>query len=276
MTKETFLACLESPSMSVNLDMKLLSQLSDVHSYSSTVQMVYAKILRSTNSIYFEDQLKKTALVASDRRKLYQLIVSEPSQKIDFQNKNAKANNADVINSENETKNIISESNDSLDDTIVASAVNASIQKELLEMEEKSLIDLAEEISHKKLAEQNESEVQKEASLPKELPSKLSFNNWLHAGSSQVHNKNDEIRQLVDQYVPAKSEQKQFYSASKMAAKSLIDQEEIVTETLAKIYADQGNTAKAIAAYKRLSLKFPEKSVLFAGRIKDLEKLKPK
>ena len=96
MTKETFLACLESPSMSANLDIKLLSQLSDVHSYSSTVQMVYAKILKSTNSIYFEDQLKKTALVASDRRKLYQLIVSESSQKIDFQNKNTKVNDADI------------------------------------------------------------------------------------------------------------------------------------------------------------------------------------
>lgn len=272
MTKETFLACLESPSMSANLDIKLLSQLSDVHSYSSTVQMIYAKVLKSTNSIYFEDQLKKTALVASDRRKLYQLIVSESSQKIDFQNKNTKVNDADIIHSEEETKIAVPESDDSLDDAIVASAINASIQKELLEMEEKSLIDLAEEISHKNLANQKAPGVQKE----EPLPSKLSFSNWLHAGTSQPDLNNDEIRQLVDQYKPTKSEQKQFYSASKMAAKSLIDQEEIVTETLAKIYADQGNTAKAIAAYKRLSLKFPEKSVLFAGRIKDLEKLKPK
>ena len=59
-----------------------------------------------------------------------------------------------------------------------------------------------------------------------------------------------------------------------MAAKSLIDEGEIVTETLAKIYADQGNYVKAIQAYRTLCLKIPEKSVLFAARIKELEKLK--
>lgn len=270
MTKETFHACLEAPSTSAQLDMTLLRQLSEVHSYSSTVQMLYSKMLRTTNSIYFEDQLKKTALVASDRRKLYQLIVSESSQSKDFENIDHD------IKTDGEIRPINQETTDSLDNSIMASAIDASIQKELLEIEEQSLNDLAKEISNKKLTADNKTQNQVEKSVPTEFPSKLSFKNWLHAGTSHLEEKNIEIRQLVDQYVPANSEQKQFFSASKMAAKSLIDQEDIVTETLAKIYADQGNTDKAISAYKRLSLKFPEKSVLFAGRIKDLEKFKTK
>jgi hypothetical protein len=45
----------------------------------------------------------------------------------------------------------------------------------------------------------------------------------------------------------------------------------MISETLARIYAQQGNIPKAIDAYKRLSLKIPEKSSYFAALIKDLE-----
>jgi len=47
----------------------------------------------------------------------------------------------------------------------------------------------------------------------------------------------------------------------------------LVTETLAKIYAQQKHYQKAIEAYKNLSLKFPEKSTYFAGQIEKLKKL---
>ena len=46
-----------------------------------------------------------------------------------------------------------------------------------------------------------------------------------------------------------------------------------VTETLARIYAQQKHYKKAIQAYENLSLKFPEKSTYFAGQIEKLEKL---
>ena len=48
--------------------------------------------------------------------------------------------------------------------------------------------------------------------------------------------------------------------------------EEMVTETLASIYTDQMLYHKAIAAYKKLVLKFPEKSLYFADKIEQLEK----
>lgn len=61
--------------------------------------------------------------------------------------------------------------------------------------------------------------------------------------------------------------------------KTLVDQsvkedEELVTETLASIYFQQKNFDKALDAYKKLSLKYPEKSVYFAGRIEEIELLK--
>ena len=55
---------------------------------------------------------------------------------------------------------------------------------------------------------------------------------------------------------------------------SVKEDEELVTETLASIYFQQKNFDKALDAYKKLSLKYPEKSVYFAGRIEEIELLK--
>lgn len=56
------------------------------------------------------------------------------------------------------------------------------------------------------------------------------------------------------------------------AKKSSEDRDELVTETLASIYTDQMLYHKAIASYKKLMLKFPEKSRYFASKIEQLEK----
>lgn len=55
---------------------------------------------------------------------------------------------------------------------------------------------------------------------------------------------------------------------------SLEEDPDIVSETLAAIYAEQGYVGKAIKMYKKLGLIFPEKSCYFADQIKELKKIK--
>lgn len=55
---------------------------------------------------------------------------------------------------------------------------------------------------------------------------------------------------------------------------SLAESDEIITETLAKIYFDQKKYEKALNAFEKLSLKYPEKSIYFASQIEKIEKLK--
>ncbi len=58
-----------------------------------------------------------------------------------------------------------------------------------------------------------------------------------------------------------------------ISEESVKENEHLITDTLANIYLKQGNYAKAIFAYEKLCLKYPEKSVYFAGQITEIKKL---
>ena len=62
------------------------------------------------------------------------------------------------------------------------------------------------------------------------------------------------------------------YAAGNMAKESLEEDVNLVTETMAKLYVKQGKLDKARKAYKKLIELYPEKSVYFAGQLKNLNK----
>ena len=63
------------------------------------------------------------------------------------------------------------------------------------------------------------------------------------------------------------------YQLNLILAKESIDENKMpVSETLAKIFALQGNYPKSIYVYEQLILIFPEKKSFFATQIKNLKK----
>ena len=68
---------------------------------------------------------------------------------------------------------------------------------------------------------------------------------------------------------------KEFFSPNQVAKESLSENNSLMTETLAKVYLEQGHLDKAITAYEILSLKYPQKSSLFANQIKAIKQINP-
>lgn len=89
----------------------------------------------------------------------------------------------------------------------------------------------------------------------------------------QVKRREDPIlEKFIKEEPQIKPPGSQKLNTENKARKSAEDPNDLVSETLAHIYVDQMLFEKAIATYKKLSLKFPEKSTYFADQIRELKK----
>ena len=166
--------------------------------------------------------------------------------------------------------------------------------------EEKLNTQIQSEINRGIIQSYVETDIIKTPELHKEEPKEpVSFTDWLNrvkkeSGTIQKTevkiNKEPEIlpktdkkpsffdqnKGIIDKIIESdpgriKLGNQKFFTPNVDAKQSLLENEHLVTETLAKIYALQGNNSKAIRAYEILSLKFPQKSVYFATLIEKLK-----
>jgi hypothetical protein len=169
---------------------------------------------------------------------------------------------------------------ETLSGTYISTAIDASIQIEI-EQVPAPLSESAQAEEQLETEAENLRESQAE-------PSELSFSAWLKKSGKHeappaqdplLEKQNEEKKhketELIEKFIKEEPRiskpKKEFYSPVSMARQSVIEDLDFVTETLAGIYAKQGNTSKAIRAYQTLSLRYPEKKLYFASLIEKLE-----
>ncbi|MGB0403115.1 MAG: hypothetical protein ACPGEG_03395 [Salibacteraceae bacterium] len=272
----------------------------------SLFQTLKAKQLQLLSDPDYRKQLKKAAIFSPNRKVLYENLIQpkvveqieavqansaskEPEEIIDTKVQKAVVENVLVDSAESKTtekpvaklEDVDSEKERKLlEQEILNHAISSSI---LLESSE-TIEEAEEETPSEKV---NETVVKTE--LPENYDS-LGLLDWLKVDQPKTIEKTEPVADptsLISNFIkksPSRIEidvdkhtyvnierpKQEFFSPENMAKMSLMEDEDLVTETLAKIYADQGNFAKAKKAYKKLSLKFPEKSNYFARLIKEL------
>jgi hypothetical protein len=246
---------ISSPEKATDDELSYLFQLSKKHQYAGICYVIIAKILRSQNRTGFDNILRSAALRINNRAYLFNIIQNSPKtesspivkpeiktkEKKDFEPTEQKKEDENLLE-QNIYSNLIS---NELIHEINNPEEPASLSPEI----EKNPVDEKEEINEKTL---------------------MPFEFWLYKSppinATKKERTVDEILKSLEDRKTSK-DKKQFFSPSEAAKKSLIDEEEMYTETLAEIYIKQGNYPKAIKIYEQLMMSIPEKKLFFASRI---------
>jgi hypothetical protein len=283
-------------------------ELIDLYPYASTFSILYLKSLSNSRDIRLDNELEKFAFRINDRSVLYKLIHSQPAEQIldeeqiaEIISKEQIEKSIDTIEKleEGEIK-VISESiesepeeivdiqetetieeeeqvveQDELDKLITSAALASTyVEKELESLPEiKKEVEITQKIEEEEKTETIQVTISvKENSIESNSPK--SFMDWLKASSNSIQEETEEEDQeeRKPEYYTFEKPKKEFFSPSKKAKESLDENKMPVSETLAKIFALQGNFSKAIYVYEQLILIFPEKKPFFATQIKNLKK----
>ncbi|TDQ33336.1 hypothetical protein [Zeaxanthinibacter enoshimensis] len=308
MNVSDFTYLLQNPESLVSpVQTKQLEDVLEEYPYFQAARAVHLKGLRNLNSFKYNNALKITAAYTADRDVLFDLITSKDflqntiadtisGKKLPLVEKEVEAE--EVTAEPGSTQEMIEASTDEPlprsikdADNILDPALFKSLDPEV----DKSLDE-----AKKKAAE----ELQLGQPLPFTRKEKYSFAEWLQltslkkdpaaklqeekeeetppentAGESTEQDESlsrEEKFELIDKFIknnPKIDRQPESLPKVDIKASTKLDKAELMTETLAKVYLEQGKYKNAIQAYKILSLKYPEKSSFFADRIKAVKKL---
>lgn len=262
MNKSVIYNCIEFPQGRALTYENELKELTTSYPYFQTAQLLLAFSLKSNEDYRFSKQIRKASIQTYDRKALWQLLNAEIK----------------THSNENEEKKI----------EIV---LEKTIVKEVVEN-----VDSLNKEDSKKLETQNPmfSLLKEEESLVPEKNTAKEENNTFHTFSEWLQLKKSgtnlnvpkvtketienpkNSNELIEKFINtepriSKPTKATFFSPQVMAKKSIEENDEIVSETLASIYAAQGDVQRATKVYKKLGLLNPEKSAYFAALIKKLE-----
>lgn len=274
---------IEKPELLSEDQLNSLQTLTEEYPYCQTAHLLFAKCLKKAKDRRFDEQLHITSGYVNNRVVLYDLIHLEDKdlQHLEEEIKALqKKEHVPVAKKEEDTvkdegEPVINNKKD-IEEKRADSDIDyqAKHDLEILEKNYQASVMadsfLTPETDKEKEADQLSFKPEISQS---EIPEKQSFSDWLNAYSDYPPESisEEKPKEETEESITTDTSKKPFYSAAHMAKKSVEENDEIISETLAKIYVAQNHIEKAIKAYEILSLKNPEKSSYFASQIKTLK-----
>ncbi len=240
MISQQFVKYLSDPGLVDSKSLQLFEDLLTQYPYCQSGQLLYAFNLYAESDEQYPEQLKKVAAYAGDRSILRELIgYAKSIQTIPVPRQQAQVDlplpePPPVIQTE---WLLHPEPVAPLTSENSAPSYERLTQEELLAIVNKRLREIAAE---------SDSE------------------NHLHLSKASL------IERFIQDEPRISKPNTTFFNPTDSAIRSNFDEEEIVSETLAQLYAQQGNITKAIHIYEKLSLLNQEKSRYFAAQIEKL------
>lgn len=278
MNRQQFSEFVRNPDGIATDTLKMLEDLVKRYPYCQTGQILFTYKLFKEEHLQYHSQLKKAAAYAGDRRRLKELIDSGKGGLVMPQAKEG----SDV------------------DDILTAEPVSAQPQPEVLPGEQVVGVVLPLETIVPDVNPDEPTELEIVVLMPAMNEEKMEDDLPVSSGRmsreellaivrkrlAEINMEKDLVQSVAQEVAPPTKDsiidrfireepkisrpKTNFFSASDVSQRSNLDEEEIVSETLAQLYAKQGNIAKAIHIYEKLSLLNQEKSRYFAAQIQQL------
>lgn len=256
-SKDQLIQFIERPGLLKDQTIADLKEIVDEFPYFQTAQLLYTYNLHSQANFRYEAYLKTCSIYATDRSILYRLLqpriaVAPPARQ---------------------------ESPVGLNGQETASLFELSDEKQVTQSEFSELISSdasGEELIDFDLLSFDQTEV-----LEESPGSGNGFETVVKPVQKEAVESIAEGKQdLIDQFIkvnptiqPLKEISASENELFELREETDAENDEFITETLSRIYLKQGHYQKAIDSFRRLSLKFPEKSVYFAEQIEEIKKL---
>ena len=277
MNKEEFIDIMHHPDKLDSTTLDGLRTLVNEFPYAATARILLSVNQYKEKNVRYESELRTTAIYAGDRGMLKKHIdrAGEQNVRIVLPDEEAHPSTSEQlkptekVQSEVDREEVKPKMTDLSGEEVKESPIVPP--KEQVGKPE-SEADISMSIQElKDIVNRHIDELEKERLLENEPVALPSFDET-EDDSGKPKSKDEILNEFIRNQPSISRPKAAFFNPAEKARESIVDQESIISETLATIYYDQGHLQKAVKIYQKLSLKYPEKSTYFAALIKKAEK----